>query len=209
MRFPTEYHLLITHDLTFNGVTICEATYDQCKDLTLGNGEKMPQLQDFLDMVKSATDNETRLVIEVKDHGTKTLDDRAAEATVKAVEEAGMKGDEKIKYISFSQDACKKIIALEPEAEVAFICANANSALTPQALHNQGYHGFDYEIGLLRNNLRWIREAHDLGMIVNVWTVNSASDIIEMMRQGVDFVTTNDPETGLDIKAHFDANQPE
>ena len=205
----TDDHLMINHDRTFNGVTICESTYDQCKDLTLGNGEKMPQLQDFLDMVKSATDNETRLVIEVKDHGTKTLDDRAAEATVKAVEEAGMKGDEKIKYISFSQDACKKIIALEPEAEVAFICANANSALTPQALHNQGYHGFDYEIGLLRNNLRWIREAHDLGMIVNVWTVNSASDIIEMMRQGVDFVTTNDPETGLDIKAHFDANQPE
>ena len=205
----TDDHLMVNHDRTFNGVTICESTYDQCKDLTLGNGEKMPQLQDFIEMVKNAPDNPTRLVIEVKDHGTRTLDERAAEATVKAVEEAGMRGDEKIKYISFSQDACKKIIALDPEAEVAFICANANNALTPQTLFNQSYHGFDYEIGLLRNNLRWIKEAHDLGMIVNVWTVNSASDITEMMKLGVDFVTTNDPETGLDIKAHFDANQSE
>ena len=205
----TDDHLMINHDRTFNGVTICESTYAQCKDLILSNGEKMPQLQDFLDIVKNAPENPTRLVIEIKDHGNRTLDERAAEATVKAVEESGMKGDEKIKYISFSQDACKKVIALEPEAEVAFICANANNALTPQSLFNQGYHGLDYEIGLLRNNLRWIKEAHDLGIIVNVWTVNNASDIIDMMRQGVDFVTTDNPETGLDIKHHFDSNQPE
>lgn len=200
----TDNHLMINHDRTFGGVTICESTYDRCKDLTLGNGEKMPQLQDFLTMVKEATDCPTRLVIEVKDHGTQELDNRAAEQTVKAVADAGMTGDEKIKYISFSRDACCKIIALEPEAEVAFICSNASAAMTPAQLHAAGYHGFDYEMGLLRNNLSWIQEAHDLGMIVNVWTVNSASDIIEFMKDGVDFVTTNDPETALDIKAHFD-----
>lgn len=200
----TDDHLMINHDRTFGGVTLCESTYDRCKDLVLGNGEKMPELHEFLDMVKNATDSETRLVIEVKDHGTKTLDERAAEATVKAVADAGMQGDEKIKYISFSQDACRKIIALEPEAEVAYICSVAANALTPAALNEGGYHGFDYEITLLRNNLRWIQEAHDLGMIVNVWTVDNVADIVDFMNKGVDFVTTNNPVAGLDIKAHFD-----
>lgn len=202
----TDDHLMINHDRTFGGVTLCESTYDQCKNLTLGNGEKMPELHEFLDMVKSATGNPTRLVIEVKDHGTKTLDERAAQATVEAVDAAGMRGDEKIKYISFSQDACRKIISLDPDAEVAFICANQNTALEPAALERDGYHGFDYEMGLLRNNLRWIADAHNRGMIVNVWTVNSPSDIVYFMNKGVDFVTTNDPVAGLDIKAHFDMN---
>ena len=42
-----------------------------------------------------------------------------------------------------------------------------------------------------------------------MWTVTSETDITEMMNRGVDYITTDDPLTALDIKAHFDANQPE
>ena len=202
----TDNHLMINHDRTLNGVTLCQSTYDQCKDLTLGNGEKIPELHELLTIVKNATDSHTRFVIEVKDHGSKDLDVRAAEQTVAAVAAAGMTGSEKIKYISFSRDACEKLIELEPQTEIAFICAKADNALTPADLHTKGYHGFDYEIGLLRNNLGWIDQAHSLGLTVNVWTVNNASDIVDMMQKNVDYVTTDNPTVGLDIKAHFDAN---
>jgi glycerophosphoryl diester phosphodiesterase len=38
-----------------------------------------------------------------------------------------------------------------------------------------------------------VKEAHDLGMSVNVWTVNKEKDIKAMIDLGVDCITTNDP----------------
>ena len=99
-------HLMVNHDPSYDGVTIKEATYDQCKEITLGNGEKMPQLQDMLDIVK-ASDNRTKLIIEVKGHGKESLDKAAATAAVNAVREARLQ--DKVEYISFSDDACRQI----------------------------------------------------------------------------------------------------
>ncbi|MCM1110371.1 MAG: hypothetical protein NC336_04135 [Clostridium sp.] len=197
-------HLMINHDRSFGGVTLCESTYDQCKNLTLGNGEKMPELYELLDIVKASPETQTRIVLEIKDHGTIELDTRAANATLEAVEAAGLTGNEKIKYISFSRTACERIIELQPEADVQFLSSNANTALQPAQLKEKGYAGLDYEIGLLRNNLNWINLAHTYGLKVNVWTVDGPSDMIEMMNRGVDFITTNNPVAGLDIKWHYD-----
>ncbi len=195
-------HLMVNHDPSYDGVTIKEATYDQCKEITLGNGEKMPQLQDMLDIVK-ASDNRTKLIIEVKGHGKESLDKAAATAAVNAVREARLQ--DKVEYISFSDDACRQIIADDPEAKVAYL----TGGVSPATLHSSGYTGIDYHMTEIRNNPQWVKEAHDLGMTVNVWTVTSETDITEMMNRGVDYITTDDPLTALDIKAHFDANQPE
>ena len=195
-------HLMVNHDPSYDGVTIKEATYDQCKEITLGNGEKMPQLQDMLDIVK-ASDNRTKLIIEVKGHGKESLDKAAATAAVNAVREARLQ--DKVEYISFSDDACRQIIADDPEAKEAYL----TGGVSPATLHSSGYTGIDYHMTEIRNNPQWVKEAHDLGMTVNVWTVTSETDITEMMNRGVDYITTDDPLTALDIKAHFDANQPE
>lgn len=203
----TDNHMMVNHDRTFNGVTLCESTYDQCKDLTLPNGEKMPEFHELLAILKGAPANPTRLVIEVKDSGVKEIDDRAATLTLKEVDAVSMTGDPKITYISFSPDACNKIIELQPKAEVAFLSANPLTAMTPEQLRAAGYWGLDYEMGLYRSYPDWIKRAHDLGLTVNVWTVTAPNDIIEFMNHGVDFITTNDPEAALDIKAHFDAAQ--
>ena len=57
----------------------------------------------------------------------------------------------------------------------------------------------------LRQKPQWVKEAHDLGMTVNVWTATSRPDINEMTRLGVDFVTTDAPLTAIEIKADTDA----
>jgi glycerophosphoryl diester phosphodiesterase len=38
-----------------------------------------------------------------------------------------------------------------------------------------------------------VKEAHDLGMSVNVWTVDARKDLEAMRDLGVDQITTNDP----------------
>ena len=42
-----------------------------------------------------------------------------------------------------------------------------------------------------------IQQAHELGMTVNVWTVNSQSEIARFMSMGVDLVTTDESEIGM------------
>ncbi len=56
-----------------------------------------------------------------------------------------------------------------------------------------GIKGIDYNISAIRNHKSWITEAHDLGMTVNVWTVNSESDLQEVIDYGVDYITTDEP----------------
>ncbi len=198
----TDGHLMVNHDPSYGGVTIMDSTYDQCKEITLGNGEKMPQLQDMLDIVK-ASDNRTKLIIEVKGHGKESLDKAAATAAVNAVRAAGLR--EKVEYISFSDAACRQIIADDPEAKVAYL----SGGVSPGTLRSSGYTGIDYHMTEIRNNPQWVKEAHDLGMTVNVWTVNSETDITEMMNRGVDYITTDDPLTALDIKTHYDSGLSE
>jgi glycerophosphoryl diester phosphodiesterase len=44
-----------------------------------------------------------------------------------------------------------------------------------------------------------IQQAHELGMTVNVWTVNSKSEIARFLSKGVDLVTTDESEIGMSL----------
>ena len=44
-----------------------------------------------------------------------------------------------------------------------------------------------------------MKEAHDLGMSVNVWTVDNEKDIRQMKELGVDQITTNKPALTREI----------
>ena len=57
-----------------------------------------------------------------------------------------------------------------------------------------GFFGIDYNYGKINENPEWIQQAHDLGLTVNVWTVNAEEDIRKAIEQGVDFITTDAPE---------------
>ena len=56
---------------------------------------------------------------------------------------------------------------------------------------------------VLKNNPQWVTEAHDRGMKVNVWTVNSEADMMEFIAMGVDFITTDHPDTLQKILARL------
>ena len=76
--------------------------------------------------------------------------------------------DKLVEYISFSQNVCERLIALSPKAKVAYL----GSDLTPKQLSDKGYTGLDYHIGAMRAHEEWFDEAKQLGLEVNVWTVD-------------------------------------
>ena len=42
-------------------------------------------------------------------------------------------------------------------------------------------------------SIQWIKEAHDLGMKVNVWTVNKEDMMKKLIDRKVDYITTDQP----------------
>ncbi len=177
--------VVLNHDPTIDGIRIETSTYDDLKNVRLGNGEKIPTLNDYL--VQGKKDPSTKLILEIKTHSTKTNNDRVAAKVVQMVKDANM--TDQVEYIAFSLDVCKELLKLQPDAVVAYLSGNR----TPQQLHDLGIKGIDYNASVIRSNKNWIAESHNLGMTVNVWTVNSESDLREMIDLGVDFITTDQP----------------
>ena len=191
-------HVMVNHDPTFSGVRIENSTYAQCRNLTLGNGEKMPQLTDFLQLLQQ--EDSTKLIIEIKTHSDESRGKACCDSTVAMVRRMGLQ--DKVEYIAFSLNLCRQIVLRDPQAHVAYL----NGDLSPQTLFGYGIMGLDYTAAAYRNNPTWVKDAAQLGMTTNVWTINDAATMIEMSNMGIDYVTTDNPVTAKEVYAYYEAN---
>ena len=192
--------MMVNHDATFSGVRIETATAEKAQSLTLSNGEKMPTLKEFLEMMQ-ASDSPTKLIIEIKTHSYASRNLAAADSTVNMVRSMGLQ--DRVEYIAFSLDICKRLVQNDPDARVAYL----NGDISPSQLHEYGITGLDYTAANYRNNPSWVTSAHSLGMTTNVWTINSESEIIEMNNMDIDYVTTNNPEGAAKILRYYEDAQ--
>lgn len=193
----TDGHLMINHDATINGINIENSTYDQVKDQKLKNGETISQLQDFLNILKTST-SPTKLVLEQKEHSSDARNEAVAQAIVAAVNAAGVQ--DKVEYISFSLAACKTFAKYAPGVRVAYL----KGGMAPADLHKDGITGLDYHIAEFRAHPEWVKQAHDLGMSTNVWTVDAPKDMAYITNLGIQYITTNKSAEATIIKAYYD-----
>ena len=82
------------------------------------------------------------------------------------------------------------MVRCAPGAEIAYL----SNRMTPKQVKERGYTGVDFHYSQFQKNPRWVKECHDLGLNVNVWTVNKDEVIKEMIGLGVDYITTDEPE---------------
>lgn len=176
---------VVHHDMDIQGLNIQQTPYAQLKDLKLDNGETLPTLEQYLDRAKKLKN--TKLIFELKVHDTPERNREAARIAVDMVKKKGLA--KKTEYITFSLDAGKELIRLAPKAEVAYLSGN----LSPRELKDLGFTGLDYQFNVLRQHPDWIPEAKDLGLTINVWTVDEEDVMKEMIENGVDFITTDEP----------------
>lgn len=185
--------LVLNHNAAYNGVVIETSRAAQIDTLVLANGEKMPYLDDYL--AEARRHPELRLVLELKPMQDKQKEYRAAGIVRDMLDRYGVRGRTDI--ISFSFDACRAMVDSIPGARVYFL----GSTKTPDECHEAGLAGIDFSQKCLREHPDYISRAHALGMKVNVWTVNKPDDIRYWIEQGVDFITTDNPEEALAIVA--------
>lgn len=179
--------LVVNHDHDFQGIDIETATYEQLLAKKLPNGEKIPTLKEYL--TEGMKQEGTKLILEFKPSRVSIeRSERVGELSVKTVKE--LNAEKWVDYITFSYEGGKKAIATDPKANVAYLTGDK----TPAQLKEDGFFGFDYNIGVLRQKPEWITEAQKLGLTVNAWTVNKEEDMNWLLDLQVDFITTDEPE---------------
>ena len=202
VNLTADGQMVVNHDFTYKGLTIRESTLEALRNdtLRLANGEIIPTLDEYLEAAKAFP--KMKLVFELKSTGDPDYEAIALPATVEAIQRHGVVS--RVEFISFSLSACKEFARLMPKNRVEYL----GGEIAPAELHEMGINGIDYHFSALDKHPEWVKEAHDLNMLVNVWTVDKEEDIVRMLDLGVDQVTTNEPElTQRLIADHKAANK--
>lgn len=182
----------VNHDPHYKKVIIEENLSVDIAKLKLNNGETLPLLKDYLQA--GLSQNKTKLILEIKP--TKKGEERVDLLVKKVLEEvAENQAQAWVEYISFDIKVCEALLKYNPFCKVSYLEANK----TPQEIKNAGFYGIDYHYNAFKKNPEWIKQSLELGLAVNVWTVNDKETIKWLLDQNVTFITTNEPELMLDL----------
>ena len=192
--------VVVHHDQTIEGLDIQQSTLADLHDKRLANGEHIPTLVEF--MAQAAHSRDCLPVLELKPQASPEREDVLIEKTIKALMPAPMnvppqyasfarrsQGPTKVAFISFSRHICQELAKRLPDFTVQYLGGD----IAPSVLHAEGINGIDYHYSVFDKHPEWVKEAHDLGMSVNVWTVDDPADIARMRDLCVDQITTDDP----------------
>lgn len=178
--------LVVNHDAKVDSIVIEKAESKDVLALSLPNGEMLPSLEQYLQVAKNLN---TRLIFELKPHKNRLLEAKAVIDGIMMIDRMGL--NDRVEYITFSSNALEEFIKYAPKGTPIYYL---NGEKSPQELYSMGAAGMDYHISVFKKHPEWIKECHDLGMKVNVWTVNKEEDMKWCIEQGIDFITTNEPE---------------
>lgn len=191
VQLTKDRNVVVNHDDSIQGRRISDVTYAELKDIKLGNGERLSTLDDYLKAGKALPG--IQLILEIKPHRTAAEENDVASLVVRKVKE--MKMEKQVEYISFSMNICEQLAKLAPGSEIAYL----KSDVAPKELKAKGIKGIDYHYKAFERKPEWVEEAHQLGMKVNVWTVNDKELIRKMLDLKVDFITTDHPVEAKDM----------
>ena len=188
VRMTSDNIAVVNHDPTFFGLEIEKVKYKDLLAHKLSNGEKIPTLEEYI-IAGLNKNKKTRLVLEIKPSAMGKV--RAIEIAEKVYYQiVALKAQKMVDYISFDIEMLKMLVRLNPKITTQHL----NGDLSPQEIKALGISGIDYNYQVFKKKPEWIKQAKELGLILNVWTVNNADDIDYFLQQKFDFITTNEPE---------------
>ena len=185
--------VMVNHDRVLpDGTNIELASYKKLKKETLSNGERLPTFRQYLQAGRKL--NGTQLICEIKAHITNEAEDRCIDSVLSSVKQEGM--ERQVEYISFSKNACQY---LAQHTSAGTKISYLDGDLTPAQCKAMGCTGIDFNEMVYAGHPDYISGAHQLGMTVNVWTVDDLNQMEEFIRAGADFITTNKPVEALKL----------
>lgn len=183
---------VINHDPSIQGISIAKTNSRELLTMSLPNGETLPTLENYLKA--GMEQNKTKLILEIKPSELGKANSIALTRKVVALVEK-LHMEAWVDYISFDYDVCKEVMKLAPYAKVAYLKGDK----TPTELATDNFFGLDYNYSVIQKNPEWLKDARSKNLTINIWTVNEKIIMEELLKENVDFITTNEPELLLSM----------
>lgn len=175
--------LVVNHDDNINGYVIETTSSDTILNQKLKNGEYLPSLDQFLNAAKCLTID---LVLEIKPHKNREHEKEAVKMILDLVKAKEL--ETRTSYITFSRNAFDELMK-QTKRPILYL-----NGVASDVLKQIGGTGADYHINVFKKNPEWIKQLHDLGLEVNIWTVSDPEGIQWCIDHDADYITTNNPE---------------
>jgi len=188
VRETRDRQIVVIHDETLERTTngrgyVHQMSFSELRKLDAGEGERIPTLQEVVDLVKGRVG----LVVELKDS-------RTTENVAEVLAENNFVDQTLV--TSFIHSAVKRIKELNPQLKTGIIFRSAPIKPSQLALDANGNALFPYYKYV---TAEMIEDAHSNHLTVNVWTVDTREEIEYYVRMGVDGVVTNKPDLLTDL----------
>lgn len=197
IQLTSDDNIVVCHNPTINGINIHETSLSDIRNSNcrLSNGELMPTLDEYFQ--EALRYPELFLVLELKSNGEIDYENRVIAACVNKIN--NYKISERIIFISFSLTACLNLKKYFKNNIVLYLGGDKN----PKELSKLGLDGLNCHYSFYNSHHDWIDDMIKLDMYAGVWTVDDSENIIKLIKQGVEFITTNTPVMALDCAAEY------
>jgi glycerophosphoryl diester phosphodiesterase len=188
VRKSADGHMVCIHDpdvsSTTNGVgMIEELTLEEIKSLDAGEGQKVPLLTEVFDLVQG----NVGINIDLKSSGIE-------KHVVDLVTERGMK--DSVIISSFFLLTIEIVKELDKDVKTGALFQVGMDDLVLHTLHV----GADaIHPALVDVTKELVEQAHREGLRVNVWVVDDAADMLQILEWGVNGIITDFPEKGVRV----------
>ena len=180
------------------------STAEKMLEIPFSNGEYISTLEEFLKRAKKKPT--TKLVLDLKNQATIQRETELVENVVSIVEKMGMQNN--VIYLAAHHWTALELVKIAPKgSDIAYLGNSNSDCYEPAYVKAMGCTSIDYNFKVLKKKKHWIKQAHKLGITVNVWTVNKEEDIRWCIENGVDIITTDEPVLAKKIVKEMCGNQ--
>jgi glycerophosphoryl diester phosphodiesterase len=182
VRKTKDDQLVVIHDADVKRTTdgnglVSELTLKEIKEFSAEKGEKIPTLKEALDFL----DKKAKTLIELKEEGVE-------EKVLSLVNEKGLQKN--VIIVSFIEAALRKVRELDREVETGLLYAThrnpVKAALDLKASYLLPLYRFTHTAN--------VQKAHENGLKIIVWTVNTPEEVAEYAKKGVDGIASDKPD---------------
>jgi glycerophosphoryl diester phosphodiesterase len=182
VRKTKDNKIVVIHNSDVNKTTngsgsVSDLTLEEIQKVVTEKGEHIPTLGEVLDFVGK----QVKILVELKETGIE-------KQVLDLISEKGM--IENVIIISFHEEALRKVRELNDEVATGLIYVRhknpVQSALDLKAEYLLPLYRFTHSAN--------VKKAHEKGLKVIVWTINTPEEAIEYKKKGVDGIATDRPD---------------
>jgi len=188
VRKTKDNKIVIIHDADVKRTTngeglVSELTLKEIKNLST-DIEKIPTLEETLDFL----DKKVKVFVELKEVGIE-------EQVLSIVHAKSL--EKNVVITSFLEDALKKVRELDKDIETGLIYAKHTNPIKAALELKANYLFALYRFTHTAN----VQKAHENGLKVVVWTINTPEEVEEYAKKGVDGIASDKPDILMRVNA--------